>query len=89
MIETITERKIISLCEQAKEFRTKRQGGDIRGQRSADITFENWEFKEAQFHLLCNPYSYGDWMFLRDVANRIEEEQNKMFLEHPAIAGGG
>ena len=77
MKETITDLKIISLIE-----------GSGERSRYADITFENWRFKKVDFKVICNPYNYGDWMFLRDVAERILSEQEKMTLEHPVMAAG-
>lgn len=47
-------------------------------ERTASVTFINGEFKGCAFIVETSgkSYTYADWMFLKEIAEKIEELQN-------------
>ena len=62
--------------------------GEQRAQ-TAKITFRlrnissktnggEWEFKGCDYDTICNYYTVNDWMFLKAIANKIEELKKQL-----------
>ncbi len=47
---------------------------------NAHIVFKDKKFERCDFNF-TNPYTYAQWMFLREAANEIERIQTKMNKE--------
>lgn len=54
------------------------------GMRSAEIFFKDKKFLRCDFRLEDSPYNYEDWMFLKEVANKIVEI-NKQYIDGSSI----